>query len=161
MHNQHYSKHCRGFTLLEVLLVMAILVVLSTIGSTTYWGFYKKTELNSTVEAIKFDLKRAQGNAMSGINGVKWGVHYVNTNAGNYYELFSSPTVYGDVSTTIDAMAFLPKGIVFIDPIVSSTKDIIFNKIRGTTVTSTSITIFSSVTSETRLITINAAGTAY
>ena len=71
-------KQKSGFTLLEILLTIAILAIISSIGISFYYNFFKKTQLDAPSNNIISDLKRARANAMSGVDNRKWAIHFVN-----------------------------------------------------------------------------------
>lgn len=145
----------KGFTLLELLIVIGILAIISVAGVASYRSFGVNVKIDGVVKVMASDLRQAQANAMIGKNGFKWGVHIVNS-ANDYYEIFSTPDVYANASTTVDATTTLPLGITFSDPVSSASKDIIFSKISGTT-TATSTTLVSE--NLTKIINISAIGT--
>ncbi|MBI3634164.1 MAG: prepilin-type N-terminal cleavage/methylation domain-containing protein [Candidatus Yonathbacteria bacterium] len=149
----------QGFSLLELLIVMAILVTMATMGSGMYRSFGKNVELSSAAQEIAADLRHMQSKAMTGEGNFKWGGHFVNGTPDDYYVLFStSGTSYVDSGTVSIATTTLSKTISFSDPTDSASKDIIFNKISGTT---TAATI--SVASEglTQTVNISSVGTIY
>ncbi len=121
-----------GFSLLELLIVVSIVVILSSIGAGFYVNYGKSVEVSSVVESVTFDLKQMQSKAMIGEGSFKWGIHFVNGDA-DYYEMFSTPTDYSDGAKVILSTNYLSNGVVFSDPGPSSSKDIIFNKISGGT----------------------------
>lgn len=144
----HVKCQRSGFSLLEVLMVVAIIAVLGTIGTGAYRNFVKNVELNSVTRDIIFDLKNMQAKSIAGEDERKWGAHFVNsTSTDDYHETFSTPaggSGYGDASTTIKSTVYLPAGITFSDPVESATKDILFNRVSGTTSTSTTVSITSA-----------------
>ena len=149
----------RGFSLLELLIVMSILVILMTVGSGMYRNFGKSVELSSTAQVISADLRHMQSKAMTGEGGFKWGAHFVNTTPDDYYVLFStSGASFDDASTVSVATTTLSKTITFSDPADSVSKDVIFNKISGTTTAAT-----VSVVSEglTQTVNVSSLGTIY
>ena len=148
----------RGFSLLELLLVIALLAIIGSMGSAYYFAVVKNVELSTTAATVISDLKHAQANAMAGDSGVRWGIHFVHTPTDNYYQLFSTPVDFSSTSTTITSATYLPSQIIFTDPPVNTTKDVLFERITGTT-TPTTISLFSSDT--TRVITLPAVGSAY
>ncbi len=156
----HMSKvNCssvRGFTLLEVLITMAILVILGTAGVGGYRTYGKNVEVTSLSQSISSELRLMQARSMAGESGFKWGIHFVNGAASDYYELFSTPTTYVSASTTVSATTTLPKSVTFSDPDVGQSKDIIFDKISGNT-TATSVTVISEGIS--KIIQVSAIGT--
>lgn len=124
-------NNARGFSLLELLIVVAILVIIGAIGSGFYINYGKNISLKSTAQTIVFDLKNAQSKSMIGEGGFKWGVHFVNGTT-DYYEIFSTLTDYSALVSTLPKV-YLTDSIIFSNPVSSSTKDIIFNKISGGT----------------------------
>src|SRR3989338_10927101 len=83
-----------GFSLLEMIIAVGILVML-TVGSLGIYGNYSKNiELDSSVASIISDLKSAQSKSINGEQDLKWGIHFVN-GATDYYEIFSTATDYG------------------------------------------------------------------
>lgn len=124
-----------------------------------YRNFGKNVELSSAAQGIAADLRHMQSKAMAGEGGFKWGGHFVNGTPDDYYVLFStSGTTFADGSTVSLATTTLSKSIAFSDPSDNTSKDIIFNKISGTTTAAT-----VSVTSEGLIQTVNisSVGTIY
>ncbi len=147
-----------GFTILELLIVIAIIAIIAAAGSGSFRNFGKSVELSSTAQVISADLRQMQAKAMIGDGGVKWGARFVNGTPDDYYELFSTPTTYSDASKDVTATTTLSKGITFSDPAEGLTKDIIFSKISGTT-TDTTVVVTSDGSFSTT--TISAIGTIY
>jgi len=150
----------KGFSLLELLIVIAIITIISSAGAGFYRGFSKDVELSSTAQVIAADLRQMQAKSMAGESALKWGVHFVNGNTDpHYYETFSTPTDYNSASKDVTATTTLAKAVTFSEPTIGAiTKDIIFSKISGTT-TATTIVIGSEGKSQT--VTISSIGTIY
>ncbi len=147
----------KGFSLLEALLVIAIIAVLSVTGIGYYRNYVKSVELDSLAAAMVADLKTARSKAMSGEESLKWGARFIN-GADDYYELFSTPINYQNASTSVKSATYLSGGVVFTNPPSASSTDVIFNKITGTA-TATSITISFEENSKT--INIGSNGNIY
>src|SRR3989338_2065033 len=148
------SKFERGFSLLEVLIVVGIMTIISSIGAGFYVNYNKGVEIDSAVQVVVFDFKQTQGKSMIGEGGFKWGIHFVNA-ADDYYEIFSTPTDYSSGSKVILSTNYLPGGIIFSDPATDATKDIIFNKISGGT-SASSVAIVAG--SNTKTISVSSIG---
>lgn len=147
----------KGFSLLELLLTIAVIVVIGGIGSGFYIQFSRGIELDETSKAIVADLKLVRENALAGKNQMKWGIRFTNASQ-DYYELFSTPTVYGGTSSTIVSTTYLNSIISFDVPTSSASLDVVFNKISGNT-TSTSIVLRRDALIKT--ITIATSGLIY
>lgn len=144
----------RGFSLLELMLVVAILAVLGTAGFGMYHNFVKSVELSSTAQAIRSDLKATRSKAQAGTDNFRWGIHFVNS-TDDYYEIFSTPTNYADGGKVVEETIYLRGGVAFSDPTEDNMKDVVFVKIAGTT---TAATVGVTFSGQTETVTIGAAG---
>lgn len=129
------KKLISGFTLIEVLIVAAVLVIIAVAGSGFYTNYNKSIEIDAVTQSLVFNLKQARSNSMIGVDGLKWGVHFVNSTA-DYYEIFSTPTDYSSAAKSITSKIYLSNGVTFSNPVSDATSDIIFNKISGNAPTS-------------------------
>lgn len=147
----------KGFTLLEVLIVIGILAVLTSISAPIYRSFVKTSELGVTSKIMMSFLKEARSKSMAGNLNLKWGIHFVNSGT-DYYESFSTPTDYSDSLKSVIATTSLPFGVNFTAPVTTS--DVIFGKIIGTTTATTTIT-FTSTDGESKTVTVTPIGSIY
>ena len=88
----------RGFTMLEVLITTAILLVVMTIVLVSWFGYTQRTAVDVATREILNMLHEAQGNSVARINNSSWGVYVSNpvgTMNAPYAELF-----YGVSHTT-------------------------------------------------------------
>lgn len=152
-----YTRQHKGFSLLEVVIIVAILGILAGAGAESYRTFGKDSELLSAKKTLIADLRYAQSRAMIGEGGFKWGVHVV-SGATDYYEVFSTPTDYTSGSMTQVSTTTLSKALDFALPISGSSQDIIFSKISGTT---TATALHMTAEDRTEIITITELGTIY
>lgn len=140
---------------MELLITISIVVVLAAVGVVFYLDYAKNIELKTATNTLISDLKQSQSKSMSGVENKRWGIHFVNGDS-DYYEIFSSPTDYSDVDKNIILTRFLAKGVSFLDPIPGSSKDIIFNKITGSTIENSTTLGSSNFTKE---ISVSSIGT--
>ena len=57
------SKHA-GFTLVELMIVMTIMIILAGVATPSFFTYLKKAQLNSTIAQLTNDLNRARGEAI-------------------------------------------------------------------------------------------------
>lgn len=123
----------KGFTLLEVILVLAILATISAIGFSYLGGFKSGADLEETAGQIVGKLREAQNKAMAGEDNQKWGAHFDNTGADPFYEIFSTNTDYAGASAVVEKiyLTSLAADVKFDMPAGGQSVDVIFSKITG------------------------------
>jgi prepilin-type N-terminal cleavage/methylation domain-containing protein len=149
-----------GYTLLEMILVIGIIVILAAIGFGAYQTFVTTIQFNSASEGIISDLKATREFAMSGLYGDNWGVHYTNTGSQYYYDLFYTPTTFFSASTVTTTRIYLPAGISFKNPSSGAgSSTVMFTNTTGTTTTS-SVSIGDNY-NDSSTVNITPSGTIY
>lgn len=142
-----------GFTLLEVVLVVAVLAILARIGVSYYRNTTTTITLDAATQTLVLSMKEARGKAMGGESGRKWGIHIVN-GAQDYYETFSSSSTYA--AGTVTARTYLPSTVTFTAPSEGVNWDIVFSNIFATT---SAQTIILSNNGQTKNLYVTAQGT--
>lgn len=67
-----------GFTLLELILVVAMMGLIVMFGTTLGLGFLWRTDLSSAVSTAVVSLRHAQALARAQVDDADWGVHMEN-----------------------------------------------------------------------------------
>ena len=96
----------QSFTLLELLVVVAIIGLLTGVSIPAFSAFNRRQTLAQATTSLKTDLRAARSQAVSGVNGKRWGVHL--TQGGNSYETFFTTSFAYVSSGQIKA---LPSGV--------------------------------------------------
>jgi len=76
----------KGFSLIELLMVIAILAILSSGVVIWFLGYQREAELGSTAKTIVNTLRDAQSRSINGKDFKSWGVYFDNLN--NKFVLF-------------------------------------------------------------------------
>ncbi len=118
-----------GFTLVELLVVVAIMAVIATVGFLGLANYRSGKNLDFTINEIAAALRATQERAITQENGKAWGIRFTNSTSGvQSYTVFSG-TVFAP--SGVDKTYGLRRGTRFTDPVASSTKDLFFQAISG------------------------------
>lgn len=141
------ARALRGFSLLELLIVISIFAIFASLTSSTYYSMRAHTNLElatgSLVEAVRF----AESSAQSGKSDSKWGVKILT----NQIVIFKGDSYAGRVVAS-DTVFDLSNGIT-----TSGLSEIVFDKITGGT-TMVGTIILNNGT-ESRNVVVNGKGT--
>ena len=137
-----------GFTLLEVLLVVAFIGVLFGIGAPVYQSFQNRNDLDIAANTIAQTLRRAQVLSQAVDGDTTWGA-YVASGSITLYKGGS----YASRDTSYDEVFDMPTSITS-----SGISEVTFNKLAGVPQTTGTITL-TSANNDVRTITINEKGT--
>ncbi len=73
-------KKTRGFSLIEILLVTAIVALLASGTVIWFFGYYRQAEIDSAAKDIIGILREAQARSMAGKDFKPWGVYFDSAN---------------------------------------------------------------------------------
>jgi prepilin-type N-terminal cleavage/methylation domain-containing protein len=138
---QNLNKE-KGFTLIEILIVVGLLGILFAFVSTPLVSFYRKVVFQGTTENIMAMMDEARKSTLSSYNSSQYGVHFEPTSA----TLFTGATyVVGDSTNDVYELS----NAIEISDITfnGGGSDIVFERITGETNEYGSITITSLVNS--------------
>jgi len=120
-------KKKKGFTLIEILIVVAISTILSGISFSSYVNHRRAKLLEFTKQEIVGYLRYAQQKSISQEGGNQWGIHFENPDSGDdFYALY-----HGTTYSSSEGTRYLPKGLEFQSPSSGNTIDISFSKLTG------------------------------
>jgi prepilin-type N-terminal cleavage/methylation domain-containing protein len=150
-------KNSNGFTLLEVLVVISILILLLSLGLFASFDAYRSSLRRSEREVLVSALQKARSQAINNIcfNGIctPHGVCYDQSN--HAYIIFPAP--YSAGAPTNESIVGNPSVTVSSTPsfLCGSGSGIVFSQLSGTT---SSYTISVTQSSSTNIVTTNAEG---
>ena len=151
------KKKNHGVTLIELLIVIAIISVVATATGTSYFGVRSRKVFESEVSQIAADLRWTMNRSAAQEGGEQWGMRFSNpSGSGNdFYEVWMGDNY---ASGTVVSRAQLDSSVIFSDPSDGLTKDVIFSKSTGLPTASSTIEMTSLSGNSTGTIEINSQG---
>jgi len=147
-------KSGEGFTLIEILIAITILIIMTAIAVPYFYSFQKEADLNSSAEKIISIIRIAQNKTRAAEQGSQWGVHFLIPSG---YELFK-----GSSYISAEEIYTLSDNIEIYDiSLAGGGSDIIFNKLSADTNQFGSISIrLKNDIAKTKQISIQSSGQA-
>jgi prepilin-type N-terminal cleavage/methylation domain-containing protein len=133
----------KGFTLIEIMIVISMIAVIGTIATLNLFGKRSTADLTSTTQDMAALLRQAQSDSLSEKQGASWGVHFDNTDPSHpFYSLFSTTNATYASSSEVGHYT-LPSDMCYVTSTVSSggTLDIIFSQVSGAPITGASSSV--------------------
>lgn len=143
------TRFRKGFTLLEVMLSMAVIAALAAIGLPVYQSLQVRNDLDIAAETIAQGGRRAQVLSTASDGDAEWGLR-VQTGS---VVIFRGAS-YAARDAAYDETYDLPASIV-----PSGVTEVIYAKLSGAPSATGTVTLTGN-NNETRTITINSKGTA-
>lgn len=137
----------KGFTLIEVMLSLAIIAIIAGMSVPIYQSFQVKNDLDIAATTIAQTFRRAEMLAQASAGDSSWGVH-----AGSGRIVLFQGTSYATRNSAYDEISDLP-----LDITATGTTEFIAAHFTGYPVTAGTLTL-TSTANETRTITINNYG---
>ncbi|MFC1787795.1 Tfp pilus assembly protein FimT/FimU [Patescibacteria group bacterium] len=145
-------KNKNGFSLIEVLITLGVLVILLVAMTPSFFNFYHRYQLQTKTQETIQVLRLAQSLSMAGQNGEVYGVRLI-TGWGGGMVLFQGHQFDGR-DQDYDQEYLLPQSVSLSATV--SDNEVLFNKFEGSTQDIGTITISSAAGSKS--ITINQTG---
>ncbi len=147
-------RSSRGYTLVEFLVVIAILVLIATLTFKTYISFKGSKTLEAAVSLVLAELKEARSLSINGKNGNEWGVHVASTSVtlfeGSTYNASASSNIVSAIDSSVQISAISLYG---------GSADVVFSRLKGTTQSTGTITLsLVASTTQTKTVRIYATG---
>lgn len=142
------DKERRGFTLLELVLSVALFAVLVGAGYPVYQSFASRADLNQATETVVHALRRTQLLARSGAGDSAWGLDI----APSRLVIFRGEN-YGIRDQAFDERFELSDNVM-----ASGVLDVVFTRFSGEPIGVGAVTLIVPLGQGTRLISWNAKG---
>ena len=142
-----------GFTVLELLVSLAIMSVLVVIVFNTFTAFRRNQALNMDTDIIIEVLRQARNQTLSSKNSSVYGVHF----APPKITLFVGANYVQNNPTNQDFVLSSSDTILTIN-LAPSGSDVVFNRLTGETVNFGTVVVSSTGISKTKTVTIYKTG---
>ncbi len=121
------NDRSRGFTLFEIVVTLAILILLLSISITTFSAITKQQGLDKDVETAYSYLLQARNKTINGEDGMNYGVRFSTSSI----EMFAG-TSYQMGSTSVVTYYFLNRSYLYDVALSPAGSEVYFKKITGT-----------------------------
>jgi len=129
-----------GFTLLEGMLVLTILIILSVMAVPLLNVFESESNLQSSTQGIVGTLRLAQEKTLASADDSQFGIFFDDATTSHQYTFFRG-TSYASRTPLFDEIRVLPETVEFSGVNFGGGNEIVFNRVDGTTIQSGSISI--------------------
>lgn len=120
----------KGFTLIELMTVLGIIVVFATLITLYLGGFAKERALISSTQSITAFIRDAQQRSINQDESRYWGFRIENQINQDRYLIFSATnTALGGFTTT--SVAFVKSALNLVEPSLNTSSTILFDKVSG------------------------------
>lgn len=137
----------QGFTLVEMLLSMAVIIILTAITVPVYETFVRRNDLDLNTQTTVDTIRKAETYARGVRNDSVWGVNFT----ASTMTLFKGST-YASRDTTFDEVTNLPSSVT-----QSGLTEVTFSKVFGVPSTTGTLTLSSTANSSKQVI-LNSEG---
>lgn len=139
----------RGFTLIELIIVLGIIAVISGIISSTFIESRRVQAVDRDAETVVEVIRSARSKTLSSQNASVYGVHIDSTSVTLFAGLTYVAGAMGNIVTQLTASE-----IIATTSLTGGGSDIVFKRLTGETNQNGTITIASSRIPKSRIITI-------
>lgn len=147
-------KNSAGFTLLEILIAVFILIMLATAAVFSFGSLRNNADVSTTTQQIINALQLARSQTVSSVNDTNYGIHFDS----DQYVIFEGST-YDSAATTNEAYDLGTNVEIYDITLAGGGNEVVFDRIEGTTGNDGELSIRSTVdTTNSSTVTILPSG---
>jgi prepilin-type N-terminal cleavage/methylation domain-containing protein len=149
---QNHINNKKGFTIIEILIVLSILTLISFITFGFFVDYRKSQGTTQDVELIASLLYKARSDAISSNGSSDYGVHFASSTATTF-----KGTTYNPSDPVNQVFSFTAGNFLSIISLTSGGVDVVFNKLTGETNQPGSLTL-TTADGSVKVITVYQTG---
>jgi prepilin-type N-terminal cleavage/methylation domain-containing protein len=151
-------KNNSGFTLVELLIVIAIFIIIYGLAVQAFSLFRKEGELSNSAEEILNILRLAQSRTLASEGASQYGVYFDTTPNHQQYTLFKGSS-YVSRNPPSDEVREIPKSVDLYEVSLGGSQEVVFDRLVGDTKNFGKISLrLKSDNSKTKTIAIQSSG---
>jgi prepilin-type N-terminal cleavage/methylation domain-containing protein len=143
----------QGFTIIEILITLAILAIIVALLVNSFQLFSKHQEINKDADIVIEALEEARTNTLASQNASQYGVHFATSSV----TIFAGSTYVAGASTNVSP-SLTSSATVLTRTLTGGGNDVVFQRLTGETAQNGTIGISSPNTTRTRTVTIYKTG---
>lgn len=120
----------KGFTLVELLIIIAVIFILVLMAASSFRFFGQSTDLNNNTEEIINALRLAQNKTLASEGASQYGVYFATSSLPHKYVLFKGSS-YASRDVSFDEIHQLSKKVEISEINLAGLKEAVFNKVSG------------------------------
>lgn len=144
----------KGFTIAEIIVAIAIMILVSSVGVVTFVSSKNSANLNSYTDGIISSLEQARSNAVSGKGGSSYGIRFA-TSTLTHTLFIGSTYSSSDASNVVTQIG---SGYTISTNLTASSTTIVFSRLTGVPSATGTITLLQQATSKSKVITVGSQG---
>ena len=124
----HSREKSAGFTLIEIILVVALIMVISTVSFVSLSGFRTRKDVELAVNEVSVALRETRQRSVTQEDGKRWGVRFTNSTSTDTYKIFTGASY--STSTVVATHGF-NRRVELSEPSEGYTYDFLFAPVSG------------------------------
>ena len=133
MKSQFSNFQRKGFTLIELVMVIVILITLTALAVPAFRFFQKESDLNNSAEEIINTLRLAQNKTLASEEASQWGVYFLDSTDPHQFILFKGSDFISRESE-FDEIHKLPLSVeIYEINLENENSEVVFNRLTGKT----------------------------